>query len=269
MNQLDAWRNEITRLTTAIETRWPPTRATLEAIRADADSIHRYRPLAEHYHDPGDGLRSPDTQGGSHSKGAHSDPVLAAVEANSPTYQPGSKRPADILRHVDAQRGNAITWLNRTLRTPPDADDYRWRRLREARSQLAEARSTLHQLLPPPSPPGANLTRTGDPGCASCRRARNITDTGPHYVPTRIGERGRTQLCHWCEKRTIAARTEWITQHPGQQPPADRRFWPPLKAIEWRRDEGNRRISADDWATWEAEEKAARKAKSKGHKRAS
>lgn len=265
---LDTWRAQIHQMTATLRDRHPQHSLTLDDIDQAADSIAHHRPLAARYNDPGDGLRSPSLEGGSRSGGPHADPTLAAVIAASLTFDPDSSRPADVLRRVDAQRGNATLWLRRAIRTADDAENLRRRRIREARAQLDGARSALHQLLPPPSPPGAKPSRNGDPGCASCRRARNVTDTGAYYVPTRVGEWGRTNLCHWCEKRMGAARTEWVAAHPGQEVPGDRRFWPPLKAIEWRRDNGQRRIPADDWAAWEAEEKKARKAKTKKHKKA-
>lgn len=234
-------------------------------------------PRAEACINPESGIRSPNLDSGGRG-GGRSDPVGGTGDAHlratgdprftgptRDTPQPAATPKATGLA-ASAHHRRTLTDHLRQAHSTED-DHHRRGELHAARDEALRALGALHRLLPRQADIDAQrFTNGGDPGCASCRRATNAAGTGPHHSPTRIGPRGRTLLCDWCETQTRGERNEWITTHPGQTPPPDNRFWPPLKAIEFRRDRGHNRITATQMAAWRAEERAQRRAKTKRRK---
>lgn len=109
-------------------------------------------------------------------------------------------------------------------------------------------------------------TDRGDKGCQSCRRIRDHRGL-PYFSETEERDSGSVRgLCIWCRRWADAYRSEWAAERPDQPLPSDpRRFWPPLVAIEWRRDNEGKHATPRLWIEW----RAAKRAEKKGRKRAS
>lgn len=245
---ITAWLDRVQRLLADLAALHPEHAAAADELGHLARQVAHAAPRALAYADPGDGLRSPSTEGGGHAVGSHSDPTLAAVLA-------GLGRESIRLDASRASRSLTVTHLVAALTTDDDAT--RRRLVGDARRALGTALSALHEVLPATTTLSRiRATAKGDPGCASCRRVSRFSPA------SRPGS-----LCDTCYRYALARRGEWADANPEQTPavPGAQRWWPPRRWVEQLAAVGHTRgITPGVLARWEAEE---RKPKPKRRKR--